>query len=660
MQDHSREDLAENHEPVNVLLVDDEPANLLALEAILQDPRLNLVNAYSGQDALRRLLEDDFAVVLLDVQMHTMDGFQTAKYIRGREASRRTPIVFLTAHESDRVVIEEAYALGAVDYLVKPLVPVMLRAKVAGFVELYEKTEQVKRQAEQLRELERRQFDLALRDSEQRFARFMEHLPGLAWIKDLDGRYVYLNEAAEKAFRTPRAELYGKTDQAIFPAEAAAQFMENDRRALASETGVQVVETLEHEDGNVHHSIVSKFPIPGPNGKPAMVGGIAIDITDRKQAEEALREADRRKDEFLATLAHELRNPLAPLRNALEVIRVTEGDVEVMEQARSMMERQLVQMERLIDDLLDVSRVTRGKLELRKEPVELAAVLASALETSRPLIEQAGHELTTTIPPDPIVVNADLTRLAQVFLNLLNNAAKYTEPPGHIWLTVEREASEVRVRVRDSGIGIPADKLGLVFELFMQVDRSLERSRGGLGIGLTLVKRLVEMHGGRIEARSAGPGRGSEFIVWLPVIQRPATRQTSAADRPSGAEQVKCRILVVDDNHDSAESLAMLLRILGSEVRTAHDGLEAVETAEQFHPAVVLMDIGMPKLNGYDAARRMRARDWAKSAVLVAMTGWGQYEDKRLAAEAGFDHHMTKPVDPAALKRLLASLQVPV
>ncbi len=375
---------------------------------------------------------------------------------------------------------------------------------------------------------ERRQMEEALRQSEQRFARFMEQLPGLAWIKDLQGRYVYANDAAFKVFGCTREELYGKTDDQVFPPETAAQFQHHDRQALASERGVQIIETLEHKDGLVHHSLVSKFPILGPEGSPAFVGGMAIDITDRVQAEaemqaisDRLREADRRKDEFLATLAHELRNPLAPIRNAIELLRHADGNTALREKAQGMMERQVKQMIRLVDDLLDISRITRGKLRLRLESVTLAVVVRSAIETAQPAIDAQGHQLTLSLPPEPILLSADPIRLAQVFSNLLNNAAKYTEKGGHIVLTAERQGGEVRVAVRDTGIGIAPERLAHVFEMFSQEIPALERSHGGLGIGLSLVRGLVELHGGSVAAHSAGPGKGSEFVVRLPAARAP-------------------------------------------------------------------------------------------------------------------------------------------
>jgi PAS domain S-box-containing protein len=370
----------------------------------------------------------------------------------------------------------------------------------------------------------------------------------------------------------------------------------------------------------------------------------------------ALQEADRRKDEFLAILAHELRNPLAPIRNAVQILRTQGPPVPQLQWARDVIERQVEQLTRLVDDLLDVSRITRGKIELRTERVELAAVVRDAVEASRPLVEKWSHALAVELPPAPLFLQADRTRIAQVLLNLLDNAAKYTEPGGRIWLTAAREGGEVVIRVRDTGIGIPADMLARIFDLFTQVDRSVERFQGGLGIGLTLVQRLVAMHGGTVEARSAGPGQGSEFVLRLPRAgagapgARPATagpEAVTAADR--------YRILVVDDNHDAAESLAMLLGMLGHDVRSAHDGLAAVETAEAFQPRVVLLDIGLPGLNGHDVARRIREQR-GDDVVLVALTGWGQEEDRRRSREAGFDHHLTKPVEFGALTKLLADL----
>ncbi len=378
-------------------------------------------------------------------------------------------------------------------------------------------------------------------------------------------------------------------------------------------------------------------------------------VTERRMAEEALHIADRRKDEFLATLAHELRNPLAPIRNGLQILQLAGNDAASAEHARSMIDRQLSQLVRLVDDLMDVSRISRGKIELRPEWVPLATVIQSAIETSRPLIEQMGHTLTVSIPEQPLIVNADLTRLAQVFLNLLNNAAKYSDPNGHIWLTVERQGSDVVVSIRDQGIGISPDQVNHIFEMFSQVERSLEKSQGGLGIGLTLVKRLVEMHGGTIEAHSAGLGHGSEFTIRLPIVVE-AMRTSAPHEERSAALSSQLRILIVDDNRDGADSMAMMLKVMGNETRTAYDGLAAVAEAEAFQPDVVMLDIGMPKLNGYDACRQIRALAGGHKVIMIAQTGWGQVEDRQRTHEAGFDFHLVKPVDPLDLMKLLHGL----
>ncbi len=391
------------------------------------------------------------------------------------------------------------------------------------------------------------------------------------------------------------------------------------------------------------------------------------DISDRKVAEVErerlvgqLQDQDKRKDEFLATLAHELRNPLAPISNGLQIMRLA-GVTGSIEEARAMMERQLTQLIRLVDDLLDVSRVTSGKLALRRERVELRAILDAAVETSRPIIEQEGHELEVVLPHEPISVDGDATRLAQVVSNLLHNSAKYTPQGGHIRLSVRREQDMAVVVVADNGIGIPPHMVGNVFAMFAQVDRTLEKTTGGLGIGLSLVKGLVEMHGGTIEARSEGEGRGSEFIARLPVVSSVAGDSSppvavGAADPPAGAVRRR-RILVADDNVDSAQSLGRLLGLIGNDVEIAHDGLQAVEAAEAFRPDVLLLDIGMPRLNGYEVCRRIRGQPWGRHVILVAMTGWGQEEDKRRSHEAGFNVHLVKPVDFRAIKQLLSSLK---
>jgi signal transduction histidine kinase/ActR/RegA family two-component response regulator len=377
-------------------------------------------------------------------------------------------------------------------------------------------------------------------------------------------------------------------------------------------------------------------------------------LAERELAEEALRDADRRKDEFLAILAHELRNPLAPIRNSLHILRMTRQHHPAAERVSAMMERQVGHMVRLVDDLLEVSRITRGKIELRKEPVEVDAVLRSALETSQPLIEAAAHRLTLAVPPEPLVVDGDPVRLTQVVANLLNNAAKYTNAGGQLWLSARREGSWVAISVRDTGSGIAPEMLPHVFEMFTQVDHRAARVQGGLGIGLTLVKSLVEMHGGRVTAHSEGTGRGSEFVVHLPLASaRRDARGGEMRVKPSAVLGPR-RVLVVDDNHDAADSLSILLRLLGADVRIAYNGPDALEAYSTYQPSVVFLDIGMPGMDGHEVAERIRSQ--SRSVTLIGLTGWGQEEDRKRSQAAGFDYHLIKPADVDALETLLTSL----
>jgi len=368
-----------------------------------------------------------------------------------------------------------------------------------------------------------------------------------------------------------------------------------------------------------------------------------------------LNEADRRKDEFLATLAHELRNPLAPIRTGVHIMRLTGAEASA-QSVLPMMERQLQHLTRLLDDLLDVSRITRGKIALHVEPVDLGRTVQAALEACRPLIDKMGHELTVSLPPEPVTLDADPVRLAQIVSNLLNNAAKYTPPGGRIALHVERQGGEVEIRVTDNGTGIAPENLRRIFDMFTQVEGDTSQAQGGLGIGLALVKGFVVLHGGSVEARSDGPGRGSEFCVRLPVRSTQAV--APAAPAPGGPRRAKLRILVVDDNLDAAESLSLLLRMMGHEVRAAHDGEGAVQLGDDFNPQAVLLDIGMPGIDGYETCRRMRARGWGRDAKIIAVTGWGQDEDRRKSAAAGFDEHLVKPVDAETLARVIDAQSV--
>jgi signal transduction histidine kinase/ActR/RegA family two-component response regulator len=501
--------------------------------------------------------------------------------------------------------------------------------------------------------------------SELEFRRLLEKLPAGAYTCDPDGLITFYNQRAveiwgrEPRLNHPEDRFCGSFK--LYAADGAPIGHDQCWMALALQrnqeyNGHEIV--VEQPDGRRLTTLAHANPIRDESGTLAGAVNVLVDISDRKRAEEALRQADRSKDEFLATLAHELRNPLAPIRNAIEILNRQGGATTEARWALEVIDRQMEQMTRLVDDLLDVSRITRNKLELRKERVELAGLVRSAVETSRPLLGASGHRLTVAVPPRPVFVDADPTRLAQALSNLVNNAAKYTPRGGHVTVGLERRDGEAAITVRDTGIGIPEEMLPSIFEMFTQVDRSLERAQGGLGIGLTLAKRLVEMHGGTIAAHSGGPGRGSEFTIRLPVVAeapRALPRLDLREERVHSSAPL--RILVVDDNRDAAATLALLLELTGHDVRTAHDGLEALAAASEFRPDVVLLDIGLPKLNGYEVARRIRSQPRGQGVVLIAITGWGQEEDKRQSQEAGFDQHIVKPVDPGTLLKLLSTFE---
>ena len=478
--------------------------------------------------------------------------------------------------------------------------------------------------------------------------------------KSLDGIIQSWNAAAERLFGYTSEQAVGRHISLVIPPER----LNEEEQIIASMKEGKRIEHYETErvrsDGQRITVSLTISPIKDVSGNVIGVSKIARDVTERRRLEDDLRRlaadlsvADRRKNEFLATLAHELRNPLAPMSNMLEVLKRANGDTEILKRAHDTIERQLGQMVRLVDDLLDWNRITHDRLELRRSEVELSSVIQQAIEVARPLIDAAGHKLTVDLPDEPIYLNADRARLAQVFGNLLNNSSKYTGPEGTISLSASRLDGEVLVAVKDNGAGIPQDKLDSIFDMFMQVDRTSEQSQAGLGIGLTLVKRLTEMHGGSIEARSAGEGQGSEFVVRLPVLSKPSGLSQPETAVGSSPER---RILIVDDNRDSADSLAMLLEITNNKTYMAHDGVEALEAMEKYRPEVVLLDIGLPRLDGHEVCRRIREQPWGKNIVIIALTGWGQEDDRRKSEEAGFNGHLVKPVDYDKLLELLSSL----
>ena len=926
-----------------ILLVDDEPADLLALEAVLQELGEPLVPVSSGQEALRQLRDADFAAVMLDVRMPIMDGFETARLIRAQRRSRATPIIFFTAAPYD-VSIEEAYGLGAVDFLAKPLMPAVLKAKIAFFVELHRSKQEL--QAAEQQAVQDRVFLSAVleaiedgivacgpdgkltlfnRATREFHGRPLRSLDAEQWAGEYslfraDGKTPLPREEVP-LYRALSGEQVRNVEMVIAPKDrrprsmlasgqplydemghklgavvsmhditsrrearlareaaateqvrreeaeaAAALFREKEERLRASEERVRLatdaaglgvwvwdatnrtvswenervhqlfgmtaadapttteqfiagfvhpadVEAFEQAmmltatqgvrlhfegrtvrpDGEVRWIEITGILRPGSDGSPRRVLGTAADITDRKRAEEELRasedryrtlfnsmdegfcviqllfdesrrvvdyrflemnpafakhtglaaapgkrvtelvpnhdphwfhaysrvastgkgirfeqfgsglgrwfdvyatrlggpgsdkvailfsditdrkraeedlrrlaselaEIDRRKTEFLATLAHELRNPLAPLTNGLQLMRRAVNNPDVQERAREMMERQLGQLVRLVDDLLDMARISSGKVELKKERVALKNVLSNAVETSMPLMIAGGHTLNVHVPEGNLQIDADATRLAQVVSNLLNNAAKYTPHGGHIELSVRREASRVAIAVSDTGVGIASEALPEVFKMFTQVGRNRDRSQGGLGIGLALVRSLVELHGGTVTVESPGIGGGSTFTVRLPLAEDPREHERPALSAGMAAPAPYRRVLVVDDNADAAESLAALLELSGHATRVANDGDEAVRIAHEFQPDIVFLDIGMPGKDGYEVARELRASQQTRQAVLVALTGWGAKDDRARSRKAGFDHHLTKPAALEAVDELLARIARP-
>jgi signal transduction histidine kinase/DNA-binding response OmpR family regulator len=709
--------LMDDAEKINILIVDDLPEKILVLRSILEELGENVVAANSGAEALRRVLEQDFAVILLDVYMPDMNGFETAALIRQRRKSAHTPIIFITAF-ADEMHTAQGYSMGAVDYILSPIVPEILRTKVKVFVDLYRMTQQVRRQADERVALARAEAARAAAEEATRRSTFLAEaskvlsrsldyeatlrdllrlsVPYLAdlsaiTLADEQGRTRQTQLAWADAEHGPRTLLVPAPEglhQRL--AESIRRVLESGRTesldelspattALASRSDAQNESAAPRPDFDLHALVL--IPLlargralgvltlgMGPSGRryapsdlalaEELAGRAAIAL-DNARLYRNVQEADRHKNEFLSMLAHELRNPLAPIRNAVEILRLRGSNEPEIRAVQDMIDRQVRQLVRLVDDLLDLSRITRGKIHLQMETVDVAEVIAHAVETSRPLIDARRHELTVDLSPQPLRVRGDPVRLAQVVSNLLNNSAKYTEEGGNIQVRAESSGDWAVLHVQDNGVGIPAEMLSSIFELFTQVDRSLDRAQGGLGIGLTLVHKLVEMHGGRVEASSAGPNQGSAFRVFLPLL----SAAEAPSEPPTGFDTLshspRRRVLVVDDNADSARSLAMLLEMGGHEVRLCFDGPSSLKEVERFLPEVVLLDIGLPGMDGLSVARALRARGFSPRPVLVALTGYGQAEDVQRSYEAGFDHHLVKPADPQALTALLASLRQP-
>jgi signal transduction histidine kinase/DNA-binding response OmpR family regulator len=663
-------------------------------QTILEELGQRVVTARSGADALRQVLLYDFAVILLDVNMPGMDGFETAALIRKRKKSAHTPIIFVTAF-TDEVRTAQGYAHGAVDYIPAPVVPEILRAKVRVFVDLFRMTQQVQRQAEERVAFAEEKSKRAAAEESNRRLSFLARagtVLGQSLEHDVTARDLarlmvpFLADVAVVALQ----ERPGSDGKAILARlERNDVVLEDFARpedlppplsaalaAAVSRNGTNKQETLGVEAGPLVLPLQARGRTFGRLILSRAASARRFEPDDRAMAEDLaaraaialenarlyhdVRQADRQKNEFLSMLAHELRNPLAPICNAVHVLRLRGLDQPELRWARDVIDRQVKHMTRLVDDLLDLSRITRGKIRLKLEPIEISAIVAQAVEASRPVIEARRHHIELKVPSEPLWVNGDSARLAQVLTNLLNNAAKYTEEGGKIWLSIQRDEGMVVLRVRDNGIGIPRDMIAAVFDLFTQVDRALDRSEGGLGIGLTLVRRLVEMHGGTVAAQSDGLGHGSEFIVRLPehALQSapalPASAPTSISAPPP-----QRRVLLVDDNVDSADSLGMLLRLNGYEVHVVHDGPAALEAARNLTPDFVVLDIGLPGMDGFEVARRLRVMPQTQEVLLIAVTGYGQTEDRARSFQAGFDHHLVKPVEFSTLHELLLSRSAP-
>ena len=679
-------------DPINILIVDDEPINLTVLETVLEDPGYNLVRAGSGDQALLALMAQEFALLILDVRMPGMTGFELASLIKQRKKTEKIPIIFLTAYYNEDQHVLEGYSSGAVDYLHKPINSTVLRSKVGIFANLYRQSRELERmnrrlgdEATERLEAQRRLADLnrtleqrvkartkdlverthvleaaqeQLRAGAAQFQGLADAAPGFIWSTDAQGRFTFMSGRFEVFTGLPFGELRsGGWRQVLHPDECETgiqQFLHAIRNHLPLNGRMR----LRRADGVYRWIESSAVPLLDEQAESSLsfrgLMGVSMDISDLVGAEQALREADQRKDEFLATLAHELRNPLAPIRNAVQILRTQNGADSASRKLQDIIDRQIGQMARIVDDLLDVSRISRGKLELRKGRVTLQQVVQGAVETSRPLIDQSYHQLEVVLPAKPLVLDADLTRLSQVFANLLNNAAKFTEAGGRIKLVAEERGAEVAVSVIDSGVGIPVQQMANLFDLFSQGESARRLSGGGLGIGLSLVKQLVELHQGHVTAKSDGPGHGSEFTVHLPLDHDQSLPSVPGVVPPGKrSAATRLRILVVDDSEDAALTLATLLELAGYELYVAHDGEQALAVADACRPDVVLLDIGLPKLSGNEVCRRFRQQEWGQHMTVIALTGWGQEQDRRRTAESGFNHHLVKPTDPAALLTLL-------
>ena len=670
-------------EKVNILVVDDLPEKHVVFGSILEELGQNIVSARSGQEALRHILEREFAVILLDVNMPDIDGLETASLIRQYKKSSQTPIVFITAYV-DEVQSQRGYALGAVDYIPSPVVPEVLRSKVRVFVELFRMNRQLQLQAAAREALARSEAARAaaeeaihradyLSEAGQQLSRSLDiedtikalfdvAVPMLAdravlALTNADGSlgrietYPWsptdapetmpqgLRDVLTRVLEQKQFDLWREGDQA-----AAVCPLLAGGRALGALILLAPAARMDSSRVALAKEIVSRASIAMENARLYT----------------AIQDADRRKNEFLAMLAHELRNPLAPIRNAVHIMQGGEVSQPTMNWARDVIGRQADHMARLIDDLLDVSRIVQGKVVVKPEKLSLASLVERSVEASAPRVAARDQELRVELTEQPITLNGDAVRLAQVLANLINNASKFSGPNTQITLSAAYTEGELKISVKDQGAGIDPVFLPHIFDLFAQADQSLDRSQGGLGIGLTLVKHLVELHGGRVAARSEGVGRGTEITVYLPAQLAPAGGAPSSSPAirtPVARGDAPARILVVDDLAASAETLTTLLQMEGFEVKVASEGMAALKIAEEFRPDVVLLDIGLPGMNGFEVANRLRTQPECREALMIALTGYGEAESRSRSVEAGFDFHMVKPADVNLLLSMLANPQ---
>ncbi len=630
-----RSELQAQGKRARILLADDNADMRYYLERLLGQ-QYEVESLADGFSALRAARERTPDLVLTDVMMPGLDGFGLLKALRSDDRLKTVPVIILSARAGEEARVEGMEA-GADDYLVKPFGARELLARVGAHLGLA----QVRREAVRTEQTLRAEAQATRRLLEEVLAGVSDQF--LAF--DREWRCVFVNRRVSEFTGLSQEQMLGKSAWKLLPDVVGSTFEHELRRAMAEQEPVR----FEHYYAPWQRWFENHV-YPSPSGLSLFVA----DITERKQAEHSLREADRQKDEFLAMLAHELRNPLAALGAANELLsRIVPRDPPV-QTALAMVKRQVAQLSRIIDDLLDVSRITRGRIELRQVAADVHSMVMQAIETAQPLIRQRGHRLVVEAPTTgELYVRGDPTRLVQCVTNLLNNAARYTPENGQITVRVAEAGGEARIEVQDNGIGIAPDFLPHVFDLFSQGDRGLDRSEGGLGIGLTLVKRLVELHGGNIMASSSGPGTGATFTIHLPRLDRAELHDGSQEPAHHHGTPGK-RMLVVDDNRDAADALRELLVLDGHDVHAVYGAQEAIEAAARLRPEIVLLDIGLPQMDGYELFRRMRQMPELDQARIIAVTGYGQTRDKRLAEQLGFDYHMVKPVDLEQLKRIIA------